>query len=109
LEEERSRSTVRMVGFGIRTPCLRATTRIHRVTGDKGEPVRVRVRFKNKQVVSYNITDDSFKTPIARGKGVFFTIGTNADNGQPVVISLDDVVSIEPQSDDDDDSGLYIV
>jgi hypothetical protein len=54
------------------------------------------VTYKNKTVARYEIADDSFVAPSGHG---FRTIGTSKETGQPIVVNLDEVLSIGPEED----------
>jgi hypothetical protein len=54
------------------------------------------VRFKNRDVARYDVADDSFDVPSGHG---FQQIAKATDTGQPVVVNLDEVLSIGPEED----------
>jgi hypothetical protein len=54
------------------------------------------VSYKNKTAARYEIADDSFVVPSGHG---FTTIGNSKETGQPIVVNVDEVVSIGPEED----------
>jgi hypothetical protein len=54
------------------------------------------VSYKNGHSARYEVQDDSFGVPSGRG---FQTIGKAKETGQPIVVNLDEVLSIGPHED----------
>lgn len=60
--------------------------------------MRVRVRFKNKELAAFDLEDDSFAAPTGDVKG-FVEIGRDKVTGKPVILHAAEVVAIEPLPD----------
>ena len=54
------------------------------------------IRFRNKETARYEIEDDSFAMPSGSG---FQQIGKSKETGTPLVVNVDDVLSIGPDED----------